>query len=62
MKISKKLSVALMVSMVALSVVGCGGNKNANTPPQNAEQEFTGPKLTEEEIQKGLEDGTIIRE
>ena len=59
MKFNKKLSVAVIVSMVALSAVGCGGKGKVTTPGDNESQGQKPPSLSQEEIQKGLEDGTI---
>lgn len=60
MKFNKKLSSAIIVSMVVLSAVGCGKLGS----PDGASQKETGnmPKMSEEEYQKGLEDGTMQRD
>lgn len=64
MKLNKKLSVAIILSMVLLSAVGCGKNgTQGNGNEQNRAGEGGTPiKMSKEEINKGLEDGTIIRE
>ncbi|CEQ22045.1 Uncharacterised protein [[Clostridium] sordellii] len=63
MKLNKKLSVALVVSMVALSAVGCGSKDSNGKGMDPTESEIKNmPKMSEQEIQKGLEDGAIIRE
>ncbi|CEO20995.1 hypothetical protein [Paraclostridium sordellii] len=63
MKLNKKLSVALILSMVALSAVGCGSKDLKGKGMEPTESEIKNmPKMSEQEIQKGLEDGTIIRE
>lgn len=60
MKFNKKLSSAIIVSMVVLSAVGCG----KLVSPDGTSQKETGnmPKMSEEEYQKGLEDGTMQRD
>lgn len=62
MKFNKKFTAAVVVSMVALSVVGCEGKKEINNTPKETEQQNNLPKLGEEQIEKGLEDGTIGRD
>ncbi len=59
MKFNKKLSVAVIVSMVALSAVGCGGKENVTNTGNNEVQNQKPPALSKEEIQKGLENGTM---
>ncbi|MDI7816622.1 hypothetical protein QMM58_09610 [Clostridioides difficile] len=62
MKFNKKFTTVVIVSMAALGVVGCEGKKEINNSPKETEQQHNLPKLGEEEIQKGIEDGTIERE
>ncbi len=64
MKSNKKLSVAIILSMVLISAVGCGKNgTQGNSNEQNRAGEGGTPiKMSQEEINKALENGTILRD
>ncbi|MCC0629256.1 MULTISPECIES: hypothetical protein [unclassified Clostridioides] len=52
MKINKKLSIAIIISMVAVTAIGCGGNKDQS----NTEKEKSGiTQQKEQDVPENLD-------
>lgn len=64
MKLNKKLSVAIIISIMSLGAVGCGKNNSqgSSNEPDRAGEGGNPIKMSQEEIDKALENGTILRD